>query len=52
MVAGQGRNGLDGLKLLRRARAIRPELKVIVTGEPDPVRGRRRDPASRLQLLS
>jgi DNA-binding NarL/FixJ family response regulator/anti-sigma regulatory factor (Ser/Thr protein kinase) len=38
MVAGQGRNGLDGLKLLRRARAIQPELKVIVTGEPDPVR--------------
>ena len=38
MVAGQGPNGLDGLKLLRRARAIRPELKVIVTGEPDPMR--------------
>jgi len=38
MVAGQGSNGLDGLKLLRRARAIRPELKVIVTGEPDPMR--------------
>jgi DNA-binding NarL/FixJ family response regulator len=38
LVAGQGRNGLDGLKLLRRARAIRPELKVIVAGEPDPTR--------------
>jgi anti-sigma regulatory factor (Ser/Thr protein kinase) len=38
MVAGQGPNGLDGLKLLRRARAIRPELKVIVTGDPDPIR--------------
>jgi len=38
IIAGQGRNGLDGLKLLRRARAIRPELKVIVTGEPDPIR--------------
>jgi CheY-like chemotaxis protein/anti-sigma regulatory factor (Ser/Thr protein kinase) len=38
LVAGQGRNGLDGLKLLRRARAIRPELKVIVTGEADPQR--------------
>src|SRR5437899_2921440 len=38
LVAGQGRNGVDGLKLLRRARAIRPELKVIVTGEPDPQR--------------
>jgi DNA-binding NarL/FixJ family response regulator len=36
LVAGQGRNGLDGLKLLRRARAIRPDLKVIVTGDPDP----------------
>jgi DNA-binding NarL/FixJ family response regulator len=36
LVAGQGRNGLDGLKLLRRARAIRPELKVIVTGDADP----------------
>jgi DNA-binding NarL/FixJ family response regulator len=38
LVAGQGRNGLDGLKLLRRARAIRPDLKVIVTGAPDPLR--------------
>jgi DNA-binding NarL/FixJ family response regulator len=36
LVAGQTRNGLDGLKLLRRARAIRPDLKVIVTGDPDP----------------
>lgn len=36
LVAGQGRNGLDGLKLLRRARAIQPDLKVIVTGAPDP----------------
>src|SRR3954468_19226970 len=38
MVAGQGNNGLDGLKLLRKARAIRPDLKVIVTGDPDPMR--------------
>jgi DNA-binding NarL/FixJ family response regulator len=38
LVAGHGRNGIDGLKLLRRARAIRPQLKVIVTGEPDPLR--------------
>ena len=37
VVAGQGRNGLDGLGLLRRARLIRPDVKVIVTGEPDPV---------------
>jgi anti-sigma regulatory factor (Ser/Thr protein kinase)/CheY-like chemotaxis protein len=36
LVAGAGRNGLDGLKLLRRARAIRPDLKVIVTGELNP----------------
>jgi DNA-binding NarL/FixJ family response regulator len=36
LVAGQTGNGLDGLKLLRRARAIRPDLKVIVTGAPDP----------------
>jgi CheY-like chemotaxis protein/anti-sigma regulatory factor (Ser/Thr protein kinase) len=38
LVAGHGRNGLDGLKLLRRARAIRSDLKVIVTGEADPAR--------------
>jgi anti-sigma regulatory factor (Ser/Thr protein kinase)/CheY-like chemotaxis protein len=38
LVAGPGSNGLDGLKLLRRARAIRPDLKVIVTGESDPSR--------------
>jgi DNA-binding NarL/FixJ family response regulator len=38
LVAGTGRNGLDGLKLLRRARAIRPDLRVIVTGDPDPQR--------------
>lgn len=36
VVAGQGRNGHDGLKLLRRMLAIRPEAKVIVAGEPDP----------------
>lgn len=38
MVAGPGRDGLSGLSLLRRARAIRPNLKVIVTGEPDTAR--------------
>ena len=38
VVAGQGRNGFDGLKLLRRVRAIRPDAKVIVTGEPDAAR--------------
>jgi anti-sigma regulatory factor (Ser/Thr protein kinase)/CheY-like chemotaxis protein len=36
LVAGPGTNGLDGLRLLRRARAIRPELKVIVTGDAQP----------------
>jgi anti-sigma regulatory factor (Ser/Thr protein kinase) len=38
MVAGQGRNGMDSIKLLRRARAVKPDLKVIVTGDPDPAR--------------
>jgi DNA-binding NarL/FixJ family response regulator len=36
VVAGPGRNGFDPLKLLRRVRSIRPETKVILTGEPDP----------------
>ncbi len=36
VVAGQGRNGLDGLKLLRRLGAMRPETRVIVTGEQNP----------------
>jgi two-component system, OmpR family, response regulator len=35
MVAG-GANGLDPLKLLRRVRSIRPETKVILTGESTP----------------
>jgi DNA-binding NarL/FixJ family response regulator len=38
LVAGHGRNGMDSLRLLRRARAIRNDLKVIVAGEPDPAR--------------
>jgi anti-sigma regulatory factor (Ser/Thr protein kinase)/CheY-like chemotaxis protein len=38
VVAGQGRNGFDGLDLLRRMREIRPETKVILTGEADPAR--------------
>ena len=38
VVAGAGRNGFDGLKLLRKVRAIRPDAKVIVTGEQDPGR--------------
>jgi DNA-binding NarL/FixJ family response regulator len=36
VVAGQGGNGFDGLKLLRRLHEIRPETKVILTGEQDP----------------
>ena len=38
VVAGQGGNGFDGLKLLRRMREIRPEIKVILTGEQNPAR--------------
>lgn len=37
LFAGQGRNGFDGLKLLRQVRAIRPETRVIVSGEANPV---------------
>jgi DNA-binding NarL/FixJ family response regulator len=33
VVAGQGSNGFDPLKLLRRMRAVRPDARVIVTGE-------------------
>jgi len=36
IVAGQGKNGFDGLKFLRRAQAIWPGARVIVTGEPLP----------------
>jgi anti-sigma regulatory factor (Ser/Thr protein kinase)/CheY-like chemotaxis protein len=38
VVAGKVGNGLDGLKLLRRMRGIRPDIKVILTGEQDPPR--------------
>ena len=38
VLAGQGRNGFDGLKLLRQVRSIRPEAKVILSGERDPER--------------
>jgi len=41
VVAGQGNNGSDPLKLLRRVRAIRPDARVIVTGEQDPARALR-----------
>ena len=36
LLAGQGRNGDDGLKLLRHVRAIRPETRVILAGSRDP----------------
>ena len=36
VMAGQGRNGFDVLKLLRRIRALRPQARVIVAGEKDP----------------
>jgi len=36
VVAAQGSNGFDGLKLLRRVRSIRPETKVILTGDLAP----------------
>ena len=38
VLAGNGRNGFDGLKLLRQIRSVRPETKIILTGEPDPQR--------------
>ena len=36
VLAGQGNNGFDGLKFLRRVRSFRPETKVILTGDFDP----------------
>jgi DNA-binding NarL/FixJ family response regulator len=38
VVAGPGRNGYDPLQLLRRVRSVRPDTKVILTGEPEPQR--------------
>ena len=38
VVAGQSRNGSDGLRLVRQVRAIQPDTPVIVTGDPDPRR--------------
>jgi anti-sigma regulatory factor (Ser/Thr protein kinase)/CheY-like chemotaxis protein len=38
VVAGQGRNGTDSIKLLRRLQAVQPDTKVILTGEPNPSR--------------
>jgi two-component system, OmpR family, response regulator len=36
ILAGQGNNGFDAFQLLRRARAIRPDAKVILAGETNP----------------
>jgi DNA-binding NarL/FixJ family response regulator len=38
VVAGQGRNGFDALKLLRQVHAMQPEARVILTGDADPER--------------
>ena len=38
LVAGQGTNGFDSFALLRRARAVQPDARVILTGDPDPKR--------------
>lgn len=38
VIAGPGRNGDDGLNLVRKVRTIQPETRVIVTGDPDPKR--------------
>jgi CheY-like chemotaxis protein/anti-sigma regulatory factor (Ser/Thr protein kinase) len=37
VLAGQGRNGFDNLKLLRRVRAMLPKTRVILAGEANPV---------------
>jgi DNA-binding NarL/FixJ family response regulator len=38
VLAGQGGNGSDGLKMVRRVRALQPSARVILTGDPDPSR--------------
>ena len=35
ILAGHGRNGFDGMRLLRQIRAIQPDAKIIVAGEPN-----------------
>ena len=37
VLAGQGRNGFDNLKLLRRVRALLPKTKVILAGDANPM---------------
>jgi len=36
VLAGQGRNGFDGLTMVRRVRALQPDARVILTGDSDP----------------
>jgi two-component system, OmpR family, response regulator len=36
VLAGQGCNGYDGLKMARRVRAIQPDARVILTGDSEP----------------
>jgi len=38
VLAGQGRNGFDGLQLARRVRVLQPHARVILTGDSDPAR--------------
>jgi len=38
VLAGQGRNGFDGLRLARQLHALQPNAKTIFTGDPDPTR--------------
>ena len=36
VLAGQGSNGFDGLRLARRVRALQPEARIILTGDSSP----------------
>jgi CheY-like chemotaxis protein/anti-sigma regulatory factor (Ser/Thr protein kinase) len=36
VLAGQGRNGFDGLRIARRVRALQPDARVILTGDSSP----------------
>jgi CheY-like chemotaxis protein/anti-sigma regulatory factor (Ser/Thr protein kinase) len=36
VVAGQGKNGFDPLKLVRRMHTVQPEARVILAGDPNP----------------
>jgi two-component system, OmpR family, response regulator len=36
VLAGQGSNGFDGLRIARRVRALQPDAKVILTGDSSP----------------